>query len=70
MKRARLLKSVGVNILAWLLSLLLLTPLLLILLNSFKTSVAASEMNLALPASLEWSNYSVVIEKGKLGITK
>lgn len=69
MKRARLLKSVGVNILAWLLSLLLLTPLLLILLNSFKTSVAASEMNLALPASLEWSNYSVVIEKGKLGIT-
>ncbi len=69
MKRARLLKSVGVNILAWLLSLLLLTPLLLILLNSFKTSAAASEMNLALPASLEWSNYSVVIEKGKLGIT-
>lgn len=69
MKRARLLKSVGVNILAWLLSLLLLTPLLLILLNSFKTSTAASEMNLALPASLEWSNYSVVIEKGKLGIT-
>ena len=69
MKRTRLLKSVGVNILAWLLSLLLLTPLLLILLNSFKTSAAASEMNLALPASLEWSNYSVVIEKGKLGIT-
>ena len=69
MKRARLLKSVGVNILAWLLSLLLLTPLLLILLNSFKTSAAASEMNLALPASLEWSNYSAVIEKGKLGIT-
>ena len=69
MKRARLLKSVGVNILAWLLSLLLLAPLLLILLNSFKTSAAASEMNLALPASLEWSNYSVVIEKGKLGIT-
>ena len=69
MKRSSFLKSVGVNILAWLLSLLLLTPLLLILLNSFKTSTAASEMNLALPASLEWSNYSVVIEKGKLGIT-
>ena len=69
MKRTRLLKSVGVNLLAWLLSLLLLAPLLLILFNSFKTSTAASEMNLALPASLEWSNYSVVIEKGKLGIT-
>ena len=69
MKRTRLLKSVGVNLLAWFLSLLLLAPLLLILFNSFKTSTAASEMNLALPASLEWSNYSVVIEKGKLGIT-
>ena len=69
MKRSSFLKSVGVNVLAWLLSLLLLAPLLLILFNSFKTSTAASEMNLALPASLEWSNYSVVIEKGKLGIT-
>ncbi len=69
MKRTRLLKSVGVNVLAWILSLLLLAPLLLILLNSFKTSTAASDMNLALPANPEWANYSVVIEKGKLGIT-
>ena len=66
MKRTRLLKSIGVNALAWLLSLLLLAPLLLILINSLKDSTAASDMNLALPASLEWSNYAVVIEKGKL----
>ena len=69
MKRAGFLKSAGVNVLAWFLSLLLLAPLLLILFNSFKTSTAASEMNLSLPSGLEWSNYSVVIEKGKLGIT-
>ena len=59
----------GVNVLAWALSLLLLAPLLLILVNSFKDSVAASDMNLALPAKLELGNYGVVIEKGKLGVT-
>ena len=69
MKRRKMLASLGVNVLAWCLSLILLTPLLLILVNSFKTSRAASDMNLTLPASFEWSNYSLVIEKGKLGIT-
>ena len=69
MKRRKMLASLGVNVLAWCLSLILLTPLLLILVNSFKTSQAASDMNLALPASFEWSNYSLVVEKGKLGVT-
>ena len=69
MKRRKLLSSIGVNALAWFLSLILLAPLLLILVNSFKTSVAASDMNLALPSSVQWSNYSVVIEKGKLSVT-
>ena len=69
MKRRKMLASIGVNALAWCLSLIMLAPLLLILINSFKTSRAASDMNLVLPASLEWSNYSLVIEKGKLGIT-
>ena len=40
MRRTRLLKSIGVNALAWLLSLLLLAPLLLILINSLKDSTA------------------------------
>ena len=69
MKRRKMLSSIGINILAWLLSLTLLAPLLLILLNSFKTNKAAADMNLALPSSMEWSNYSLVIEKGKLGTT-
>ena len=69
MKRRKLFSTIGINILAWALSIVLLAPLLLILFNSFKTGKAAAEMNLALPASLEWSNFAVVIEKGKLGTT-
>ena len=69
MKRRKLFSTIGINILAWALSIVLLAPLLLILFNSFKTGKAAAEMNLALPASLEWSNFAVVIEKGNLGTT-
>ena len=69
MKRRKTLSALGVNALAWFLSLILLAPLLLILLNSFKTGKDAAAMNLALPSSLEWSNYALVIEKGKLGTT-
>ena len=42
---------------------------MLILINSFKTSQAASDMNLALTANPQWSNYAVVVDKGKLGTT-
>ena len=68
-KRRQSLITFGVNALAWLLSLILLAPLLLILFNSFKTSKEASAMALSLTANPQWSNYSVVIEKGKLGVT-
>ncbi len=66
MKKRKLLATIGVNVLAWVVSLVLLTPLLLILFNAFKTSGEAAEMNLWLPAALQWENFSVVIEKGKL----
>ena len=66
MRNRRRWQTVGVNVLAWALSLILMAPLLLILVNSFKDSVSASDMNLALPTSPQWSNYSVVVEKGKL----
>ena len=69
MKRRNQLAALGINLLAWALSLVLLAPLLLILLNSFKTGKAAADMNLSLPAAMEWSNYAVVIEKGKLAVT-
>jgi raffinose/stachyose/melibiose transport system permease protein len=55
------------NLVAWLISIISLAPLLLILFNSLKTSLKASDMNLKIPEfPLQWSNFSVVIEKGKL----
>ncbi|MDD3920945.1 MAG: carbohydrate ABC transporter permease [Eubacteriales bacterium] len=55
------------NIAAWIISIVLLTPLILILFNAMKDSAAASEMSLQLPQTIQWDNFSTVIEKGKLG---
>lgn len=52
--------------LIWIVSLIMLTPLLLILLNSFKTQGEAASMNFNWPSVWEFSNYYVVIETGKL----
>ncbi len=60
---------IGVNVLAWTLSILLITPLVLILINSFKTSQEAAQMSLSLPSVLQLENFKTVIERGKLGIT-
>lgn len=55
------------NLFAWLISIISLAPLLLILFNSLKTSLKASDMNLKLPDfPLQWGNFSLVIEEGKL----
>ncbi len=70
MKAKKRMRILGVNLVAWAVSLLILAPLLLILLNSVKTSQAASDMSLALPLDgLHFENYGHVIERGKLGIT-
>lgn len=69
MKTKKRICTIAINIIAWVVSLIMLIPLLLILFNSFKTSREAAEMALTLPTSLQWENFSVVIEKGKLGIT-
>jgi raffinose/stachyose/melibiose transport system permease protein len=61
--------SIGVNVLAWVLSIILITPLVLIFINSLKTSQAAAEMSLRLPDSIQLDNFKVVIERGKLGVT-
>ena len=69
MATKKLFKSIGVNAIAWILSIILITPLVLILINSFKTSQAASEMSLRLPITIQWDNFKTVIERGKLGTT-
>ena len=62
-------QTIGVNLIAWILSIILITPLVLILINSLKTSQAAAEMSLRLPDSIHLENFQTVIERGKLGIT-
>lgn len=68
MKLKKKLGTIGVNVLAWLITIIMLVPLLLILFNSMKTSSEAAEMALTLPSTIQWDNFSVVVEKGKLDI--
>lgn len=68
MKLKKKLGTIGVNVLAWLITIIMLVPLLLILFNSMKTSSEAAEMALTLPSAIQWDNFSVVVEKGKLDI--
>lgn len=54
-------------VIAWLLSLLVLIPMILIVLNSFKSDVEADVMRLSFPKVMQWSNYAVVFEQGNMG---
>ncbi len=47
-------------------SLLILVPFYLIFINSLKSPAEASELGLAFPSKLEWSNYSKVFEVADL----
>ncbi len=65
-KRKKLILSVLKNVLAWAFSLLMLIPLALIIVNAFKPDSEALTMTLSLPKEWDFSNFAVVIEKGKL----
>lgn len=54
------------NLLAWFVSAAMLIPLLLLILNAFKSESEAAAMSLKLPTEWVFSNFAVVIEKGKL----
>ncbi len=56
----------GGNIIAICVSLLVLIPLLVIFVNSFKTAGEANRMSLSLPSKWMFENYALVIEQGKL----
>ncbi len=66
MKAKKTLQKVVQNILAWLFSLTVIIPVLLILINSFKGDGEVMQMTLALPETWNFSNFATVIEKGKL----
>lgn len=54
------------NAVAVLLSLIVIIPLVVLFLNSFKTSGEANRMTLSLPTEWIFENYTKVIEQGKL----
>jgi raffinose/stachyose/melibiose transport system permease protein len=62
----RKVRSLFNNLLALVVSLIMFVPVYLVLVNSLKTRAEANSMSVALPTSLNWSNFATVIERGKL----
>lgn len=54
------------NIVSLFISLIVIIPLVVLFLNSFKTSAEANKMTLSLPTEWVFENYAIVIEQGKL----
>ena len=54
------------GIAAWLVSLIVLAPFYLIIINSLKDRVGAGLMNLSLPEVFHWENYLIVIQEGNM----
>ncbi len=65
-RKKQIVQSVFKNIFAWICSMMVIIPLALIVLNSFKTSSEALTMSLSLPKTWVFTNFIEVIEKGKL----
>ncbi|MDV4150334.1 carbohydrate ABC transporter permease [Clostridium sp. AL.422] len=59
-------KALIANITTIFISLIVLLPLVVLLLNSFKTKGESTKMSLSLPTTWQFENYTTVIEEGKL----
>ncbi len=57
------------NMLALVVSLIVITPIYLVFANAVKTRSQASSMGVDLPTLFQWKNFETVIEKGKLVTT-
>ncbi|MBK8022622.1 MAG: carbohydrate ABC transporter permease [Chloroflexi bacterium] len=66
MNRKNTLQGTGNNLLAMFFCLLVIAPVYLVVVNSFKESAQARTMSAALPDSIHFENYLTVIERGKL----
>ncbi len=60
------LRSLTYNLVAVVVSLVMITPICLVVINAFKTKAQASSMGVDLPTVLQWQNFATVIEQGKL----
>lgn len=66
MKRKNLYKSILLNLITLITSLIFILPLLVVWLNSFKTKAESNTMTLKLPKEWVFENFRIVIERGKL----
>ena len=62
----RTFRGLTYNLLAVVVSLIMITPIVLVFINALKTKAQASSMGLDLPTALQWQNFATVIERGKL----
>jgi raffinose/stachyose/melibiose transport system permease protein len=62
----KLIGNITVNIIAIFISLIVLIPMVVLFLNSFKTQGESNKMSLSLPKEWIFANYKIVIEQGKL----
>ena len=58
--------NIGKEIFAWVLSLLILIPIVIILFNALKTSSEAINMSIAPPSKLHWENFGEVWRVGNI----
>ena len=68
-KGKRITADVFKNILAWAVAMLVLVPMALIIITSFKTDKESLGMSLTLTTQWVFSNFNTVIEKGKLAVS-
>ena len=66
MKKKGSLQTVIKHIICIALSIIVLAPLYMVIINSFKSKSEAARMSLSLPTKWFFSNYAVVVEQGKL----
>ena len=65
-RTSRIIGRVAGNVISILISLIVIIPLVVLFLNSFKTPAEANRMTLSLPTEWVFENYATVIEQGKL----
>ncbi len=65
----RTLRRLTNNLVAAIISLIMITPVYLVFVNALKTKTEASAMGVELPTQLQWQNFATVIERGKLVTT-
>lgn len=66
-KSKKLMLSIAKNGLSWIVSIIMLVPLILIVVNAFKVPEECLTLSFKFPSQITLENFTTVIEKGKLG---